>query len=64
MPKKRKLGSANPKYHIVELTKDEEVIVKRHECDAVIRDSSGNIVPGITAAVHSIWNKRRDKKNG
>ena len=64
MPKKRKLGSTNPKYHTIEVNKDDDVIIKRHECDAVIRDSSGNVVTGVTAAVHSLWHKKRDTKNG
>ena len=59
MPKKTKLGSTNPKYHKVEEVTDDVVITKRHECNAAIRDSSGNIVPGKTVAVHSTWSKKK-----
>jgi len=59
MPKKTKLGSANPKYHKVEEVTDNVIITRRWECEAAIRDSSGNIVPGITASVHSIWSKKK-----
>ena len=61
MPKKRKLGSINPIYIKVEENKEDVVITKRHECDAAIRDSSGNVVPGIKAPVYSIWSKKNDE---
>ena len=64
MTKKRKLGSANPKYHRVEVVDESTLVIKKHACDAAIRDSSGNVVPGIKAPVYSVWSKKREKKNG
>ena len=58
MTKKRKLGSPNPRYK-KEKAKDESVkIIRKHMCDAVIRDSSGNIVPGRKAPVYGVWEKK------
>lgn len=55
MAKKTKLGSKNPKYSTG--TNSEEKVIKKkvHMCDAVVRDSSGNIKSGVTCPVHAVW---------
>ena len=57
MPKKRKLGSPNPRYHRVEVKEDDTWIVRKHMCDAIIRDASGNDT-GRKAPVYGVWEKK------
>ena len=58
MTKKRKLGSSNPKYKKAKAKDNSIEVIKKHMCDAVIRDASGNIVPGRKAPVYAIWEKK------
>ena len=53
MAKKRKLGSANPKYKSAKET-GEKAIARIHFCDAIIRTEGGQNT-GRTAAVYGVW---------
>ena len=55
MSKKRKLNSNNPKYTKVISSNESVIKEKKLMCNAKVRDTSGNVVPGVTVPVHGVW---------
>ena len=57
MTKKRKLNSQNPKYMDKSLLNDKPIKEKKFMGNAKIRNINGDIVPGVTCAIHAVWYK-------
>ena len=54
MPKKRKLGSKNPKYGTQEKGQEKTVVRRELMCKAKIRTGNG-VDTGETADVYGVW---------
>ena len=55
MSKKRKLNSKNPKYADATNSKEKVIKGRKFMCNAKVRDIKGDVVKGVTTAVHAIW---------
>ena len=53
--KKRKLGSKNPKYMVVENDNSPIIKEKKLMCNVKVRDINGNVVEGTTIPVYGGW---------
>tara|TARA_R100001377_G_scaffold82493_1_gene62920 strand:- start:376 stop:552 length:177 start_codon:yes stop_codon:yes gene_type:complete len=53
--KKRKLGSKNPKYMVVENDNSPIIKEKKLMCNVKVRDINGNVVEGTTIPVYGVW---------
>ena len=53
--KKRKLGSKNPKYMVKAKDNSPAVKEKKLMCNAPVRNSNGDLIPGKTIPVYGVW---------
>jgi hypothetical protein len=55
MAKKRKLNSRNPKYMTQEKKDGPKIKEKRLMCNAPVRNTNGDIIPGKTIPIYGMW---------